>query len=129
MARKTVHFANPSDVRARNIEMVFRDLSLCDHIDVMGTLCLGRGQVGGIPFPVVTAVVLGGTSLVGGQGTTLCTLLRALTIAVIGIGLILMHVSPFLTQIVTGTIILLAICLNTWICTGNFRFDKKRTRT
>ena len=37
-----VRFANPSDARARSIEMVFQDLSLCDHIDVMGNLFLGR---------------------------------------------------------------------------------------
>ncbi len=37
-----VSFSNPSDARARNIEMVFQDLSLCDHIDVMGNLFLGR---------------------------------------------------------------------------------------
>lgn len=37
-----VVFSNPSDARARNIEMVFQDLSLCDHIDVMGNLFLGR---------------------------------------------------------------------------------------
>lgn len=37
-----VLFSNPSDARARNIEMVFQDLSLCDHIDVMGNLFLGR---------------------------------------------------------------------------------------
>ncbi len=37
-----VQFSNPADARARNIEMVFQDLSLCDHIDVMGNLFLGR---------------------------------------------------------------------------------------
>ncbi|MBV9634768.1 MAG: hypothetical protein JOZ40_09060, partial [Methylobacteriaceae bacterium] len=61
------------------------------------------------------AVVLGGTSLMGGSGTMLGTILGALTIAVIGNGLILAHVSPFFTQIVTGAIILLAIWLNTRI--------------
>lgn len=39
---ETLRFANPSDARARNIEMVYQDLSLCDHIDVMGNLFLGR---------------------------------------------------------------------------------------
>ncbi|WP_299970982.1 ATP-binding cassette domain-containing protein [uncultured Roseobacter sp.] len=39
---ETVRFSNPSDARERNIEMVFQDLSLCDHIDVMGNLFLGR---------------------------------------------------------------------------------------
>ncbi|MDC0541418.1 ATP-binding cassette domain-containing protein [Paracoccaceae bacterium] len=37
-----VQFATPADSRARAIEMVFQDLSLCDHIDVMGNLFLGR---------------------------------------------------------------------------------------
>ena len=37
-----VRFANPADARARSIEMVFQDLSLCDHINVMGNLFLGR---------------------------------------------------------------------------------------
>ena len=67
----------------------------------------------GFELEVIAAVVLGGTSLAGGRGTILGTLLGALTIAVIGNGLILAHVSPFFTQIVTGLIILLAIWLNT----------------
>jgi simple sugar transport system permease protein len=49
----------------------------------------------------------------GGKGTIVGTVLGALTIAVIGNGLILSHVSPFFTQIVTGLIILIAIWLNT----------------
>ncbi|WP_342070953.1 hypothetical protein [Yoonia algicola] len=43
----------------------------------------------------------------------------------IGNGLILMHISPFFTQIVTGTIILIAIWLNTRIFTANFKFSRK----
>jgi len=69
----------------------------------------------GFELEVIAAVVLGGTSLVGGRGTILGTVLGALTIAVIGNGLILAHISPFFTQIVTGAIILAAIWLNTRI--------------
>jgi simple sugar transport system permease protein len=69
----------------------------------------------GFELDVIAAVVLGGTSLVGGRGTILGTTLGALTIAVIGNGLILAHISPFFTQIVTGAIILVAIWLNTRI--------------
>ncbi|PKA43678.1 ABC transporter permease [Rhizobium sullae] len=79
----------------------------------------------GFELQVVAAVVLGGTSLMGGRGTILGTVLGTLTIAVIGNGLILMHVSPFFTQIVTGAIILLAIWLNTRIFTTSFRFGGK----
>jgi simple sugar transport system permease protein len=69
----------------------------------------------GFELDVIAAVVLGGTSLSGGRGTIPGTVLGALTIAVIGNGLILAHVSPFFTQIVTGVIILAAIWLNTRI--------------
>ena len=67
----------------------------------------------GFELDVIAAVVLGGTSLMGGKGTIVGTVLGALTIAVIGNGLILSNVSPFYTQIVTGMIILVAIWLNT----------------
>ena len=80
----------------------------------------------GFELQVIAAVVLGGTSLMGGRGTMIGTVLGTLTIAVIGNGLILMHISPFFTQIVTGAIILLAIWLNTRIFTTNFRFGGKK---
>ncbi|EJT01094.1 ABC transporter permease [Rhizobium sp. CCGE 510] len=80
----------------------------------------------GFELQVIAAVVLGGTSLMGGRGTILGTVLGTLTIAVIGNGLILMHISPFFTQIVTGAIILVAIWLNTRIFTVNFRFGMGR---
>lgn len=67
----------------------------------------------GFELEVIAAVVLGGTYLFGGRGTIIGTLLGALTIAVIGNGLILAKISPFFTQIVTGAIILAAIWLNT----------------
>ncbi len=44
-----VRFTGPADARARRIEMVFQDLSLCDHVDVVGNLFLGRELTRG-PF-------------------------------------------------------------------------------
>jgi simple sugar transport system permease protein len=82
----------------------------------------------GFELQVVAAVVLGGTSLMGGRGTILGTVLGTMTIAVIGNGLILMHISPFFTQIVTGAIILLAIWLNTRIFSANFRFATRKAK-
>jgi simple sugar transport system permease protein len=76
---------------------------------------LGSGSSnagGGFELDVIAAVVLGGTSLFGGRGTMLGTMLGALTVAVIGNGLILYHMSPFITPIVEGFIILIAVWLN-----------------
>ena len=44
-----LHLTGPADARAAGIEMVFQDLSLCDHIDVAGNLFLGREPARG-PF-------------------------------------------------------------------------------
>lgn len=46
---REVRFSGPADARARQIEMVFQDLSLCDHVDVVGNLFLGREPTKG-PF-------------------------------------------------------------------------------
>jgi simple sugar transport system permease protein len=76
---------------------------------------LGSGSSnagGGFELEVIAAVVLGGTSLFGGRGTMFGTMLGALTVAVIGNGLILYHMSPFITPIVEGFIILIAVWLN-----------------
>ena len=43
-------FAKPADARARRIEMVYQDLSLCDTIDVAGNLFLGREMIAGNSF-------------------------------------------------------------------------------
>jgi hypothetical protein len=82
-------------------------------IIIAARLGSGSSNAGvGFELDVIAAVVLGGTSLFGGRGTMAGTLLGALTVAVIGNGLILAHVSPFLAPIVTGAIILIAIWLN-----------------
>jgi simple sugar transport system permease protein len=85
----------------------------------LGSGSSNAGQ--GFELEVVAAVVLGGTSLFGGRGTMTGSILGALTVAVIGNGLILAHLSPFLVPIVTGTIILIAIWLNFRLFRGKSR--------
>ncbi len=55
-------------------------------------------------WPGPLTLVLPRRPLQGGRGSMLGTVLGTLTIAVIGNGLILMHISPFFTQIVTGAV-------------------------
>ncbi|HLR62702.1 MAG TPA: ribose ABC transporter permease [Lentibacillus sp.] len=60
----------------------------------------------------IAAVVIGGTSLMGGRGRITGTLIGALIIGVIDNGLNLMNVSSFYQQIVKGGVILLAVLLD-----------------
>jgi simple sugar transport system permease protein len=104
-------------VNTRTITLAVYALSGCAAamagIIIAGRLGGGSSNAGGgFELDVIAAVVLGGTSLFGGRGTMLGTMLGALTVAVIGNGLILYHMSPFITPIVEGFIILIAIWLN-----------------
>ncbi len=60
----------------------------------------------------IAAVVLGGTSLSGGKGKIVGTLIGALIIGVLNNGLNLIGVSSFFQQVVKGSVILLAVLLD-----------------
>ncbi len=60
---------------------------------------------------MIAAVVVGGTSLAGGQGRILGTLIGAFIIGVVRNGMNLTNVKPFNQYIVFGGIILLAVLL------------------
>ena len=60
----------------------------------------------------IAAVVLGGTSLFGGVGTVVGTLIGAVLMAVIRNGLNLLHISAFFQQIVIGAVIILAVLID-----------------
>lgn len=60
----------------------------------------------------IAAVVLGGTSLTGGRGWIVGTLIGALIIGVLNNGLNLIGVSSFFQQVVKGAVILVAVLLD-----------------
>ncbi|WP_035294441.1 ribose ABC transporter permease [Clostridium sp. KNHs214] len=66
----------------------------------------------GFELDAIAAVVLGGTSLAGGEGTVTGTIIGALIIGVLNNGLNLMNVSPFYQSIVKGIVILLAVLMD-----------------
>lgn len=63
----------------------------------------------GYELDSIAAVVIGGTSLSGGRGSILGTVLGCLIIGVLNNGLFLLDVSPFWQQVVKGFVILAAV--------------------
>jgi ribose/xylose/arabinose/galactoside ABC-type transport system permease subunit len=57
----------------------------------------------------IAATVIGGTSLMGGEGTVLGTLIGALIMGVLRNGLNILGVSSFVQQIVIGSVIVVAV--------------------
>lgn len=66
----------------------------------------------GYELDAIAAVVLGGTSLAGGEGSLIGTLIGAIIIGVLNNGLDLLNVSPFYQSIAKGIVILLAIAID-----------------
>ncbi|KQO02983.1 hypothetical protein ASF21_01145 [Arthrobacter sp. Leaf234] len=66
----------------------------------------------GYELTVIAAVVVGGTSLMGGRASIVGTVLGALLLGSIRTGLTLLNVNPFFQLVITGLIILLAVLVD-----------------
>jgi ribose/xylose/arabinose/galactoside ABC-type transport system permease subunit len=88
-------------------------LNLSFLANVQGTI----GQ--GLELDVIAAVIIGGTTLAGGEGTILGTIIGVLIIGVLRNGLILLGVSPFWQILIIGVVIIGAVGIDMW--------TKKRT--
>lgn len=63
----------------------------------------------GYELGVIAAAVVGGASLAGGRGTALGALLGALVIAMISNGIIILNIDQNYSQIIIGSVIILAV--------------------
>ena len=68
----------------------------------------------GFELNAIAAVIIGGTSLNGGRGSIIGTLLGACIIGVLANGLILIGVGDFVRQIITGVVIILAVVVDAY---------------
>ncbi|WP_296001341.1 ABC transporter permease [Rugamonas sp.] len=68
----------------------------------------------GMELQVIAAVVIGGTSLMGGRGSVISTFIGVLIISVLEAGLAQVGVSEPMKRIVTGLVIVAAVVLDTY---------------
>jgi ribose/xylose/arabinose/galactoside ABC-type transport system permease subunit len=87
---------------------------------VAGILQFAKLSVGdptvasGLELDVIAAVIIGGGSLAGGRGSVVGTVLGASTMAVIATGCSQKGFPNWVQEIVTGSIIVLAVALDRW---------------
>lgn len=75
-----------------------------------------QGIIGsGLELEVIAATILGGTSLSGGEGTIIGTIIGALIMGILRNGLILIGVSPFWQTLMIGLIIIGAVTTDIWL--------------
>jgi rhamnose transport system permease protein len=75
-----------------------------------------RSDMGtGLELDVIAAVVLGGTSIFGGTGTILGTVLGVILIQLLKNGLALTGVKGDATIVVIGSVLILSILITNWI--------------
>ncbi len=78
-----------------------------------GRLGSGDANTGAdFAMDVITAVVIGGTDLMGGKGSIIGTAIGAILLGIITNGLTLLGMSPYIVPIVTGGLLILVIWLN-----------------
>ena len=68
----------------------------------------------GLELQVIAAVVIGGTSLMGGRGSVICTFFGVLIISVLAAGLAQIGASEPTKRIITGAVIVVAVVLDTY---------------
>ena len=82
---------------------------LAGVIDASRVLSAQAASGDGSPFTVLAGIVVGGTSILGGEGAVWRTFLGVLFIALIGNGYDLLGLDPLYEQITLGVILLAAV--------------------
>lgn len=66
----------------------------------------------GTEMTIMSSVIIGGTSMMGGSGTILGSALGCLLLAIINNGLVMMHISSFWQNLIFGAILIISIIVD-----------------
>lgn len=108
-----------SGIRVRRtkvaIFVIAAGLAALEAVIETARLTVGQPSAGnGYELVAIGAVVIGGASLFGGEGSILGTVLGTILLALIQDGLILLGISAYWQQVFSGTIVIGAVALNLW---------------
>ena len=67
-----------------------------------------------LTFTVLTGIIVGGTSILGGEGSMQRTVIGCLFVALVANGFNLLGLDPFYQQVTLGVILLLAVGVDAW---------------
>lgn len=106
-----------SGINVKKVELIVYGISglLAGLGGILLTARLGSGQPtagNGYELDAIAAVILGGTSLSGGSGFVLPTVVGAIILGILDNILVLMNVNPFISNVVKGIVILLAVLID-----------------
>ena len=78
-----------------------------------GRTCVRKTCATGLELQAIAAVVLGGTSIAGGSGAIWRTVVGVFLLAIINNAFNIMNLDAYLRDVVTGSLIILAVITNT----------------
>ncbi len=88
--------------------------ALAGTIDASRVLSAQASAGSFLTFTVLTGIIVGGTSIMGGEGSVQRTVLGCLFIALVANGFNLLGLDPYYQQITLGIILLLAVGTDAW---------------
>ncbi len=112
---RAAHLAGLPVMRTRLLVFVLCSLlAALSGVILSSYLASGQPTTGsGFELTVIAAVILGGASLEGGQGSLIGTIIGVLILAVLFNGMVLLEISSFYQDIMRGAVILVAVFIDT----------------
>jgi ribose transport system permease protein len=88
--------------------------ALAGTIDASRVLSIQASAGGFLTFTALTGIVVGGTSILGGEGSVGRTVVGCLFVALVANGFNLLGMNPTYQQVTLGIILLLAVGTDAW---------------
>ena len=88
--------------------------ALAGTIDASRTLSAQASAGSFLTFTVLTGIIVGGTSILGGEGSVPRTVVGCFFVALVANGFNLLGLDPFYQQVTLGIILLLAVGTDAW---------------